>query len=82
MKVDILTEETIPDVFNALGAKNPKFIDDMREAVEAAEDHGAVIYVRYGLYFLQRIWVDRALVVNHPELDEMIRNEQWWIDNQ
>ena len=82
MKIDILTEETIPEVVAVVGVKNPeKIAADMLEAVEDAYDHGSVIYVRYDRYFLQRVWVARQVLIKAPKLDEMIRDEEWWIAN-
>ena len=82
MKIDILSEETIPDVVKTVWEKPADRIEaDMLEAVEDATNYGQVIYVRYDRYFLQRVWVDLQTLHKAPELDELIRNDEWWIAN-
>lgn len=74
MKIDILTEELIPEL-----TESEILREVITKELEDAFNYGCVIFVRYDPPFVQRLWISHKILIDHPEFEATIRNEEFWV---
>ena len=74
MKIMQLQRE---DILLVTDGGNEALVKEVTAALDKAESHGNVLFVRYGPMFLQRLEVD-GLSLARPELLAHLHDEEMW----
>ena len=69
------------DIMLVTAGGNQALVREVTAALDKAESHGNVLFVRYGPMFLQRLEVD-GLSLIRPELLAHLYDEEMWEDQR